>query len=74
VTIAVKDTGCGISAEHLPHLFDPYYTTKQRGFGLGLSMVEQIVQQHEGRIDVASQPGNGSVFTLLLPVGTEPHA
>jgi len=74
VAIAVKDTGCGISPEHLPHLFDPYFTTRQRGFGLGLSMVEQIVQQHEGRIDVASQPGNGSVFTLLLPVGTDPHA
>jgi signal transduction histidine kinase len=71
VAIAVKDTGSGISPEHLPHLFDPYYTTKQRGFGLGLSMVEQIVQNHEGRIDVASQPGNGSVFTLLLPVETE---
>jgi signal transduction histidine kinase len=74
VAIAVKDTGCGISPEHLPHLFDPYFTTRQRGFGLGLSMVEQIVQQHEGRIEVASQPGNGSVFTLLLPVGTDPHA
>jgi signal transduction histidine kinase len=74
VAIAVKDTGCGISPEHLPHLFDPYFTTRQRGFGLGLSMVEQIVQQHEGRIDVASQPGNGSVFTLLFPVGTDPHA
>ncbi|HUJ79881.1 MAG TPA: ATP-binding protein [Nitrospiria bacterium] len=71
VAIAVKDTGCGIPPEHLPHLFDPYFTTKPRGFGLGLSMVEQIVQHHEGRIDVTSQPGNGSVFTLLLPIGTE---
>ncbi len=71
VAIAVKDTGCGIASEHLPHLFDPYYTTKQRGFGLGLSMVEQIVQHHEGTIDVSSQPGNGSVFTILLPVETD---
>jgi signal transduction histidine kinase len=71
IAIAVKDTGCGVAPEHLPHLFDPYYTTKQRGFGLGLSMVEQIVQHHEGRIEVASQPGNGSTFTLLLPVETD---
>jgi len=71
VAIAVKDTGCGITPEHLPRLFDPYFTTKQRGFGLGLSMVERIVQHHEGRIDVASRPGNGSVFTILLPVETE---
>jgi len=71
VAIAVKDTGCGIPPEHLPRLFDPYFTTKQRGFGLGLSMVEQIVQHHGGTIDVASQPGNGSVFTILLPIEAE---
>ncbi len=75
VGIAIEDTGCGIPPEHLPRLFDPYFTTKPRGFGLGLSMVEQIVQNHGGRIDISSRIGNGSVFTILLPISTdEPHA
>ncbi len=68
VIVSIRDTGCGISPENLPRLFDPYFTTKQRGFGLGLAIVEQTVQGHGGRIAVESQMGKGSTFTILLPM------
>jgi signal transduction histidine kinase len=68
VMISIRDTGHGIPPENISRLFDPYFTTKERGFGLGLSIVERIVQDHRGRIEVNSQIGNGSVFTLLFPI------
>jgi signal transduction histidine kinase len=68
VVISVRDTGCGIPKENLPKLFDPYYTTKARGFGLGLSIVERIAQEHGGRIEVKSELGKGATFTLFFPV------
>ncbi|HUK55359.1 MAG TPA: ATP-binding protein [Nitrospiria bacterium] len=71
VAVSVRDTGCGIPPENLPQLFGPYFTTKERGFGLGLSIVERIVQEHGGRIKVESRVGEGSVFTLLFPIQTE---
>jgi signal transduction histidine kinase len=69
IQIVVQDSGCGIPAENLPRLFDPYFTTKISGFGLGLSIVERIVQEHGGSIGVSSEPGKGSTFTIALPVG-----
>jgi signal transduction histidine kinase len=71
VSVSIRDTGCGIPPENLPQLFGPYFTTKQRGFGLGLSIVERIVQEHGGRIEVQSRVGQGSVFTLLFPIQKE---
>jgi signal transduction histidine kinase len=71
VSVSIRDTGCGIPPENLPRLFGPYFTTKQRGFGLGLSIVERIVQEHGGRIEVQSRVGKGSVFTLLFPIQRE---
>lgn len=71
LAISVQDTGIGIPPANLPRLFDPYFTTKQRGFGLGLPIVERIVKEHGGRVEVASVPGKGSTFTVWLPVHPE---
>lgn len=62
--LVVADTGCGIPPEALSKIFDPFYTTKPTGTGLGLSVSYGIVQEHEGAMDVQSQPGQGTTFTL----------
>jgi PAS domain S-box-containing protein len=67
VEIAVRDHGSGISAEDLGRIFDPFFTRKERGRGLGLSTAYSIVKQHGGSISVESTPGAGSTFTVLLP-------
>ena len=67
VKIEVADSGAGIEPEVLEHIFDPYFTTRSTGTGLGLSMAYGIVRQSEGHIRVASHPGQGSVFSVLLP-------
>ena len=69
--IRFEDQGEGIAEEDLPHIFEAYFTTKNEGSGLGLAQVYQAVREHGGRIDVKSQPGKGSVFTLGLPVRLE---
>lgn len=66
--VNVSDTGCGIAAEHLEHLFTPFFTTKAEGCGLGLSVVHGIISEHGGEIDVTSTPGAGTVFTVTLPL------
>jgi signal transduction histidine kinase len=66
-TVAVSDTGRGIPLEHLANIFRPFYTTKKKGTGLGLSLVSRIVETHGGRIEVSSNPGQGSQFTVWLP-------
>jgi signal transduction histidine kinase len=67
LAISVSDDGPGIPPDDLPRLFEPYFTTKQAGTGLGLAIAERIVEEHGGRIDVASRPGRGATFTLWLP-------
>ena len=68
VVIEVADTGSGISPEHLKKIYDPFFTTKTgRGTGLGLSVSYGIIQEHSGKIDVESQPGRGTRFTLEFP-------
>ncbi|MBZ0202956.1 MAG: PAS domain-containing protein [Ignavibacteria bacterium] len=64
----LKDTGSGIGKDELKKIFDLYYTTKPNGSGLGLSIVQQIVSQHNGSIDIESSPGIGSSFTICLPI------
>ncbi|MEN6394624.1 MAG: GAF domain-containing protein [Anaerolineaceae bacterium] len=70
VVISVKDSGRGIAPEHLPHIFEPFYTTKPvgQGTGLGLAQVYGIIKQHDGFIDVQSHLGSGTTFTIYLPV------
>ena len=67
VEIVVEDTGQGIRPEHLDRIFDLYFTTKEKGSGIGLSMVYRIVQLHDGDIEVQSTPGSGTRFRILLP-------
>ncbi len=67
--IWVADTGCGIPDEHLPHVFEPFYSTKPEGSGLGLALVYRVLQDHGGQVEVRSRPGEGTTFTLTLPAG-----
>jgi signal transduction histidine kinase len=75
VFVAVSDTGCGIAPEHLHRLFEPFFTTKPvgKGTGLGLSLAYSIVQKHQGRLEVESEPGRGSTFTVWLPIEAKPR-
>jgi signal transduction histidine kinase len=68
--ITVKDSGPGIATEHLPHIFEPFYTTKKEGFGvgLGLSTVFGIMERHKGTVDLENRPGEGAIFMLKFPV------
>ena len=66
--IQVHDTGTGIKEEHLSKIFEPYFTTKEAGSGLGLTMVFKIIREHQGEINVKSKVGEGSCFTISLPI------
>ena len=68
VKVSVADSGKGMTAEQLQAIFTPYFTTKADGTGLGLAVVQNIVEQHGGTIDAESTPGKGALFTLYLPV------
>jgi len=67
VEITVIDRGSGIDAKHIENIFNPFYTTKSAGVGLGLAIVSKIVDEHGGSIAVESEPGEGSVFRVYLP-------
>lgn len=69
--IAIRDSGIGIPPEILPRIFDPFFTTKQKGSGLGLATCYSILKQHDGSIEVESEPGRGTTFHLYLPVSAE---
>ena len=69
--IKVSDTGRGINEEHVDRIFDPFFSTKDRGTGLGLAIVSAVVTAHGGFIDVASKPGEGTIFTIGLPASRE---
>jgi CheY-like chemotaxis protein len=71
VRIAIRDYGCGIPFDVLPRIFDPYFTTKRNGRGLGLATAYAIVAKHGGSISAESKPGHGTVFTIDLPASTE---
>ncbi len=82
VRISLRDKGTGIPREMLSKIFDPYFTTKPKGSGLGLATSYSIIKKHDGHIDVHSEPGTGSVFHIYLPAShqelpahpSEPHA
>ncbi|MBC7225055.1 MAG: histidine kinase, partial [Anaerolineae bacterium] len=71
VAVAVQDSGKGIAPEHLPRLFEKFFRVDDeevpKGSGLGLAIARQIVEAHEGRIEVQSELGKGSTFTVVLP-------
>ncbi len=66
-TVWVQDQGQGIAAEDLEHIMEPFYSKKAGGTGLGLYVSHSVVEQHGGRLDVASSPGNGTRLTICLP-------
>jgi len=68
ILITVTDTGCGIPPENMSKLFEPLFTTKARGIGLGLAVSQKLVEANGGRIEFESTPGQGSTFTVWLPV------
>jgi len=68
VAIDIKDNGSGISAEDLSKIFDPYFTTKPKGTGLGLAIVHKIIEAHQGQIKVRRALGQGTVFSITLPL------
>jgi signal transduction histidine kinase len=66
--VKIADTGIGISEENRKKLFSPFFTTKKNGTGLGLAITYRIIENHRGRIDVVSEPGRGTTFTVRIPV------
>jgi len=68
IRISVCDTGTGIHKENLEKIFEPYFTTKETGTGLGLTQVYKIIREHQGEITVDSEPGTGSDFRIILPM------
>jgi signal transduction histidine kinase len=68
VGVVIGDSGPGVDKEILPHLFEPFVTSKEYGLGLGLSICYEIIKKHGGHITVESQTGRGTSFTIWLPV------
>jgi signal transduction histidine kinase len=68
VRLVLADSGAGIAPENLANIFEPFFSTKAKGTGLGLALVQQIIGEHGGRIEVDCPPGGGTRFTILLPV------
>ncbi len=69
--VSISDTGNGMSPEALENLFQPFFTTKKKGTGLGLAVCNKIIEDHNGEIQVSSREGEGAVFTLVLPFGAQ---
>jgi PAS domain S-box-containing protein len=70
IVVSVHDTGTGIAPDTLPRLFQPLFTTKARGIGLGLVVVKNLTEANGGRVEVASEVGNGTTFTITLPASS----
>lgn len=73
VEIAVIDRGSGIDPKHLENIFNPFFTTKSSGVGLGLAIVSKIIDEHDGKIAVESEPGSGTIFRIYLPLRETPE-
>jgi two-component system NtrC family sensor kinase len=70
IAFEIADNGTGIAAVDIPHIFEPFYSTKENasGIGLGLAIVHGIIQNHKGKIHVTSEPGHGTSFSVTLPL------
>ena len=73
IQVWIADSGQGIADEDLPHIFEPFYSTKVGGSGIGLALVYRVLQDHGGLIEARSRPGDGTTFTLTLPAAREPQ-
>ncbi len=73
IKLSIRDQGVGIQPEYLKRVFDPYFTTKQKGSGLGLAVAYSIIAKHDGHLTVESKAGEGTTFTILLPVSQSPR-
>ncbi len=71
LALTIEDNGCGIDSDVQKKIFDPFFTTKASGTGLGLALSQRIINAHQGDIRVASQPGCGATFTLILPINPQ---
>jgi signal transduction histidine kinase len=71
IQVEFTDSGCGIPSEYLEDIFTPFFTTKEKGSGLGLSISNQIIQDHKGYVDVESQVNKGTSFFINLPVNQD---
>ena len=74
VKVEISDSGCGIAADDISKVFEPYFSTKETGTGLGLAIVKKAVDDHGGTISVASKEGSGTTFTIILPAKESTHA
>jgi signal transduction histidine kinase len=74
LAISIRDTGTGISPENMNKLFEPLFTTKPKGIGLGLAVSRKLAEANGGRIEIQSELGRGSTFTLFLLRQATPHA
>src|ERR1044072_3317935 len=73
VKVEISDSGCGIAADDISKVFEPYFSTKETGTGLGLAIVKKAVDDHGGTISVASKKGDGTTFTIILPAKENTH-
>ncbi|MFZ5980605.1 MAG: two-component system sensor histidine kinase NtrB [Candidatus Zixiibacteriota bacterium] len=73
LSVAVEDFGCGISEENMDKIFTPFYSSRPQGTGLGLPLAGKIIDLHRGRLSIKSQPGQGTVFTVILPLAHTCH-
>ncbi len=70
ITVDIADTGCGISREQVGRIFEPFFSTKPKGTGLGLAVTYGFLMNHQGDIQVESEPGQGTRFIITIPVST----
>ena len=69
IYVEIEDTGKGISEENIEKIFNPFFTTKSNGVGLGLSISSRLVEENGGQLTVSSEPGQGTTFIIQLPTG-----
>jgi signal transduction histidine kinase len=74
LSLTIADTGDGMTPEALARIWEPFYTTKTSGTGLGLAVTHRIIREHGGTVAVQSAPGRGTTFTIVLPLQSDPPA